>query len=153
MLAAILKQLVQGRLPTVEYLERLHRKHVEKGTRPSFDEIYSALRDVLAHYPTVHVVVDALDECQNNDGTRSQFLSKLRELQVGRDLRVMATSRSIPEIVDGFREAPKLEVRASNEDVERFVVGQMHLLPGCVQNDHALQKTIREMIVEAVDGM
>ena len=65
----------------------------------------------------------------------------------------MATSRFIPEIVDGFREALSLEVQASNEDVKRFVAGQTFRLPNCIQRNLALQNLVQEKIVEAVDGM
>jgi Cdc6-like AAA superfamily ATPase len=153
MLAAILKQLVQARPSLVEPVERLHKQHADRGTRPSPDEVFSVLRDVLAHYSTVHIVVDALDECQDSDGTRRQFLAKLRDLQAGGDVRLMATSRYIPEIVDAFNEAPKLEVQASKADVKRFVAGQLYRLPRCIQRDPALQEMVQEKIVEAVDGM
>ena len=151
LLAAILKQLVQGRLSTVEHIEWLHQKHASQGTKPSLDEIYNTLRDVLAHYPTVHVVIDALDECQ--DGTRHQFLAKLRDLHAGRDVRLMVTARSIPDIEDAFRGALRLEVQASEEDVKRFVAGQIYRLPRCIQRDPALQNLVQEKIVDAVDGM
>ncbi|KAF1939264.1 hypothetical protein EJ02DRAFT_446309 [Clathrospora elynae] len=153
MLAAILKQLVQGRPSTVEPVERLHKQHAKQRTRPSPDEIYSALRDVLAHYSTVHIVIDALDECQNSDGTRMQFLTKIRDLQAGQDICLMATSRFIPEIVDAFREASTLEVRANRDDVKRFVAGQICRLPVCIRRDPVLQEIVQEKIVEAVDGM
>jgi Cdc6-like AAA superfamily ATPase len=153
MLAAILKQLVQARLSLVDPVERLHKQHADRGTRPSPDEVFNALRDVLAHYSTVYIVVDALDECLDSDGTRRQFLAKLRNLQAGRDVRLMATSRFIPEIVDWFNEGLKLEVQASKEDVKRFVAGQICRLPKCVQRDPALQEVVQEKIVEAVDGM
>lgn len=65
----------------------------------------------------------------------------------------MATSRFIPEIVDEFREALKLEVQASKEDVKRYVVSQMHRLPKCIQGDPKLQDMVQDKIVEAVDGM
>ncbi|KAF1936856.1 hypothetical protein EJ02DRAFT_73986 [Clathrospora elynae] len=152
MLAAILKQLVQGRPSTVESVERLHKQHADRGTKPSPDEIYSALRDVLAHYSTVHIVIDALDECRNSNGTRTQFLTKIRDLQAEQDVCIMATSRFIPEIVDVFREALTLEVRANREDVKRFVAGQIYRLPGCIQRSPALQEIVQENIVEAVDG-
>lgn len=151
MLAATLKQLVQGRLSAIEPVERLHQRHADRGTKPSLDEIYSALRDVFAYYPSVRVVIDALDECQ--DGTRHQFLAKLRDLQAGRDVRLMATSRFIPEIEDAFRDALMLEVQASREDVKRFVAGQTYRLPRCIRRDTALQEIVQEKIVEAVDGM
>ncbi|RYO34681.1 hypothetical protein AA0111_g3695 [Alternaria arborescens] len=121
LLAAILKQLVRGRLSTVVHVEQLHQKHANRGTKPSLDEICSVLRDVLAHYPTVYLVIDALDECQED--TRRLVLAKLRDLQTARDVRLMATSRFIPDIEDAFREAPRLEVRASREDIKRFVDG------------------------------
>ncbi|KAF1936446.1 hypothetical protein EJ02DRAFT_480563 [Clathrospora elynae] len=153
MLAAILKQLVQGRPSTVEPVERLQKQHANQGTKPSLDEIYSALRDVLAHYSTVHIVIDALDECQNSDGTRVQFLTKIRDLQAVQDVCIMATSRFIPEIVDAFEKAPTLEVRANREDVKRFVAGQIYRLPGCIKRNPALQEIVQDKIVEAVDGM
>jgi hypothetical protein len=146
MLAAILKQLVDP-------VERLHKQHADRGTRPSPDEVFSALRDVLAHYSTVYIVVDALDECLDSDGTRRQFLAKLRDLQAGRGVRLMATSRFIPEIVDWFNEGLKLEVQASKEDVKRFVAGQICRLPKCIQRDPTLQEVVQDKIVEAVDGM
>jgi Cdc6-like AAA superfamily ATPase len=153
MLAAILKQLVQGQPLLAGPVERLHKEHAKTGTRLSFDEVFSALRDVLAHYSTVYIVVDALDECQNSDGTRRQFLAKLRDLQAGRDVRLMTTSRFIPEVVDWFNKAMKLEVQASEDDVKRFVAGQIYRLPKCIRSDLALQEIVQKKIVEAVDGM
>jgi hypothetical protein len=108
---------------------------------------------VLAHYPTVYIVIDALDECRDSNGARRQFLAKLRDLQAGRDIRIIATSRFIPEIMDAFRDALSLEVKASKEDVRRFVAGQICRLPKCIQTDLALQDMVQDKIVEAVDGM
>jgi hypothetical protein len=153
MLAAILKQLMQTRPSIVEPVERLHEQHAGRGTRPTLTEISSALRDVLEHYPTVYVVVDALDECRDSNGTRGQFLAKLRDLQAGRDLRLMATSRFIPEIMDSFEDAHWLEVRASQDDVKSFIAGQIYRLPRCIQHNIELQSLVEEKIVEAVDGM
>ncbi|KAF1945219.1 hypothetical protein EJ02DRAFT_60371 [Clathrospora elynae] len=151
MLTAIMKQLVLGRLSAIEHIDHLHRKHADRGTKPSLDEITNALRDVLAHYPYVYVVIDALDECQN--ATRRQFLAKLRDLQAGRDVRLMVTARFIPDIEDAFRTALKLEVRASREDVKRFIAGQTYRLPTCIQRSAALQDMVQEKILNAVDGM
>jgi len=151
MLAAILKQLVQARQSLVDPVERLYRKHADQGTKPSLDEVYSALQDVLTHYYSAHIVIDALDECQ--DAARRQFLAKLRDLQAKQDICLMATSRFIPNIEDAFREAPRLEVQASREDVKRFVVGQTYQLPACIQRSIVLQEMVQEKITDAVDGM
>jgi hypothetical protein len=132
-------------------VEILHQKHAGRGTKPSLDDIYSALRDVLTQYPYVHIIVDALDECQNE--TRRQLCTKLLDLQKGADMRLMVTSRFIPDVEEAFRLASRLEVEASDEDVKQFVISQIHRLPACIQRDVALQHLVQEKIVEAVDGM
>jgi hypothetical protein len=154
LLAAILKQLVQARPSIAEPAERLHEQHASRGTnKPSTDEIFGALQSVLANFSTVHVVVDALDECQDSDGARRRFLARLRTLQAVTDLRLMVTSRFIPDIVDKFIGALTLEVRASEEDVKRFVTGQIYRLPQCIQRDSALHDMVQNKVAEAVDGM
>lgn len=153
MLAAILKQLLQGRPSTFDYIEKLQQRQAIGGIRPSLDEIYSALRDVLAHYSTVYIVIDALDECKDHDGTRHQFLTKLQDLRVSQDIRLMVTSRFIPEIMDAFKDSPRLEVQASNDDVKHFVAGQTYRLSRCIQKSSALQEMVQDKIVEAADGM
>jgi hypothetical protein len=151
--AALIKQLAQARPTAAEPVERLHKQHADRGTKPSLEEIFSTLREVVVKHSTVYIVVDALDECRVSDGTRSQFLARLRELQAGQDIRLIATSRFIPEVDVEFRKAVRLEVQASNEDVRRFVAGQMYRLPKCIQRDPALQKIVEEKIPETVDGM
>ncbi|KAH8702902.1 ankyrin repeat domain-containing protein [Phaeosphaeriaceae sp. PMI808] len=153
LLAAILKQLVQVRPSLIEPVERMHQQHFNRGTRPTADEILVALQSVLARFSTVHVVIDALDECRDSDGTRRLFLAKLRDLQAKTDVRLMVTSRFIPDIVNEFDKALRLEVQASNEDVRRFVAGQVYRLPRCIQRDTALQDMVQSKIEEAVDGM
>jgi len=153
LLAAILKQLVQARSSLVGPVAQLYQRHASQGTKPSLNEIFGALQSVLTNHSTVYVVIDALDECQDSNSTRRQFLEKLRDLQAGIDLRLMVTSRFIPKIEYELREALRLEVRASNEDVMRFVAGQTYRLPKCIQRDSALQKLVQEKITEAVDGM
>lgn len=153
LLAAILKQLVQARPSLVEPVKRMYEKHTKRQTRPSLEEIVGALQSVLTNYSTVYVAVDALDECSDQDGTRRQFLAKLRDLQNRTDLRILATSRFIPDVMNGFSGAAKLEVRASEEDVKQFVVGQTYRLPKCIQRDDALQDMVQDKIVQAVDGM
>ena len=153
LLAAILKQLVQARSSLMEPVERLYAQHVNQGTRPSVDDIFNALLDVLVKFSAVYVVIDAVDECRDSDGTRRLFLAKLQDLQAKTDLRIMVTSRMIPDIINEFKTALRLEVRASDEDVKRFVAGQVQRLPRCIQRDAALQKMVQDKITEAVSGM
>ncbi|KAL8922168.1 MAG: hypothetical protein Q9208_005363 [Pyrenodesmia sp. 3 TL-2023] len=151
--ATILQQLVQERPFLAEPVANLYDRHADRKMRPSLEEILSALQVVVSNHTKVYVVVDALDECMDHDGSRSQLLSMLRKLQSTGRLRVMITSRFIPEVVQQFSFSPMLEVRASDSDVKRFIEGQTHRLPRCVQRDNELQETIQERISTAVDGM
>ena len=153
LMAAILKQLVQARPSIIEPVDRLYLQHANRGTKPSADDVFGALQSVLTKFSTVYVVIDALDECSDSNGTRRRFLAHLKDLQAKTDLRLMVTSRHIAEIRTKFRGALMLEVRANDEDVKRFVAGQIYRLPKCIQLDATLQEMVQNKVTEAVDGM
>jgi hypothetical protein len=149
--AAILKQLIQERPSVPEPVASLYSRHAHRRTRPSFEEIRSALQTVVSNFSKVYIVVDALDECLKDH--RNQLLAMLRDLQLNGNISVMATSRFLPEVVQLFTLLPTLEVRADNSDVKRFIEGQIYRLPRCVQRDNELQEAIKDGISTAVDGM
>lgn len=153
LVAAILNQLVQDRPSIAQPVSSLYDRHEVRRTRPTLEETLGALRSVLANYSKVYVVIDALDECPERDRTRSQLLELCRNLQGQTDLRLMATSRHIPDIVEEFKGMPRVEVRASNADVKRYVEGEIDQLAKCVQRDDDLQELVKNKIVEAIDGM
>jgi hypothetical protein len=153
LLSALLKQLVQSRPDIAAPVTCLYDHHSMRESRPSLDDIFEALLTICSNYARVHIVVDALDECADQDGTRSQLIQKLRELQARTNVRLLFTSRSIPEITEKFQSDPMLEVRASKEDVKRFVAGQIPRLPSCIRRDDKLISAVQSKIVEAVDGM
>jgi Cdc6-like AAA superfamily ATPase len=151
LLAALLKQLVQNRPDVAAPVTHIY--HVKSGNKPSLDDIFGALQSVCSNHATVYIVVDALDECADNDGARSRLIDRLRELQARTDVRLLVTSRRIPEISQKFQSNPMLEVLASEEDVRCFVAGQMSRLPNRIQRDDELKQVIQNKIVEAVEGM
>jgi hypothetical protein len=153
LLAIILKQLAHSRPSIPEPVSRLYEHHSTQRTRPSLEEIFSALQSVLRNYSAVYVVVDSLDECPDREGTRSRTLNKIRDLQKETDLHLMVTSRFIPEIVEEFKHTPRLEVRATAADVRRFVAGKIYELPKCIQRDKELRELVQDKITQAVDGM
>jgi hypothetical protein len=142
---------VQSRPDIAAPVTHIYDKHLRRGSRPSLDDIFGALQSVCSNYATVYIVVDALDECADID--RGRLINKLRELQARTDVRLMCTSRFIPEIERGFYSNLTLEVRASEEDVRRFVSGQMPRLPNCIRRDDELKRAVQNKIVKAVDGM
>lgn len=153
-LAAILQQLVQPNHPKVAaVITNLYEQHVAHGTQPSAEQLQQTLLAALSDFSSVYIVIDALDECSADDGTRSQLLSHVRELRGAKNLRVLITSRHLPDIVQEFSEIPRVEIRAHEEDVKLFVAGEIHRLPRCIQRDAELQRLAQDRIVEAIDGM
>jgi hypothetical protein len=153
LLAAIIKQLVQDRPSIAQSLLSMYERHRVRGTRPPFEELSSVLQSVLANYSKVYVVLDALDECPEQNGTRSQLLGICRDLQQQTGLRLMATSRHIPDIVDEFKDTPLVEVRASDSDLKRFVTGNVNRFAKFIRLSSDLQERVQTKIVETADGM
>jgi hypothetical protein len=151
LLTAILKQLVQDRPSIAKPLSSLYDYHVVRQTRPSLDETMSALQSIFGNYSRVYVVIDALDECALGD--RDELLDRLHSLQSKTDLRLMATSRDISDVVERFNGMPRLEVRADDADIKRYIIGQTKRLPRCIRRDGELQRLVQDKIAEAVDGM
>jgi Cdc6-like AAA superfamily ATPase len=153
LLANLLKQLAQGQSSLPVNVKNLYDHHQTRMTRPSLDEISKAIQSVAAMYSRVFIIVDALDECQSNDGCRPRFLSEIFTLQAQCGTNIFATSRFIPEIQKEFEGSIMLEIRASNHDVQRYLDGKISRLRPFISRNLTLQEEIKGSIIEAVDGM
>jgi hypothetical protein len=153
LLATVLKQLVQSRPGIAAPVIQIYENHQKQNSRPSLGEVLGALQPVCLAYPTTYIVIDALDEYTDRDGARTQLIDKLRKLQAKTNIRLMFTSRFIPEVTEKFQSELMLEVRASDKDVRRYVLGQSLRLPKCIQRSSELLQDVQDKIAEAVDGM
>jgi len=153
LLAAILKQLLLCKSKIPDSISRLYEKHTGQNTRPSLQDISNLCFDVTMTFSTTYLVIDALDECSTQNGARYKLLNILHKLQHRADLRIMATSRIIPEIVQQFENGLVLEVRANDADIKQFIRGQLHRLPKCIQHDLELQRFVEDEIAAVADGM
>jgi len=152
-LSALLKQLAQGQQLIPEPVKSLYDLHEKRRSRPSLEEISASLLAVIQSYSQVFVTIDGLDECRDDDDTRTKLLSTIRNLQTLSKVKLMATSRFIVKIEKEFEKDIRIDVRASNEDVERYLDSQMSRLPSCVSERPNLQQRIKTEITKAVDGM
>ena len=151
--ASLLKQLIQERPSLPESIRAVHKLHKDKQSRPSFEEISSTLHSIVTDYSRVFIFIDALDEYRASDGRHRILLSEIFSLQVKTGVSLFATSRSIPEITKEFEGCISLEIRASEEDVQRYLDGRMSQLPSFISGKPDLQETIKTEITKAVDGM
>jgi hypothetical protein len=153
LLGSLLKQLSQARSSLPDRVKTLYDQHKNKRTRPSFDEVSRALQSVAFQYSSVFIIVDALDECQVDGGCRAKFLSELFSLQAKCRVNLFATSRFIPEITEKFEGSMSLEIRASEQDIRRYMDGHMSHLPSFVGRSLDLQEEVKTNIAQSVKGM
>ena len=152
LLLSLLKQLVQKQSSLPDSVKVLYDRHKNKQTRPSPDEISIALQSIAAIYSRAFIIIDALDECQATDGCRTKFLEEIFNLQAKTRANLFATSRINDGIAKLFDREVSLKIRATNEDVEIYLNGQMRFLQPDILDDD-IRDMIRTEIIKAVDGM
>ena len=155
LMAGLLKQLIQKHISLPDSIHDLYKRHKERKTRPSLEEVSQSLFSVIGGLRRVFIVVDALDELDDNNGTRSSLLSELFRVRDSSPSRIslFATSRYIPHIADRFRGDTQLEIRASDEDMSLYLSSHTSRLPSCVSEASGLDKHIIAQVVQAADGM
>ena len=154
LMASILRQLLQHRTSVPDIVTKSYHHHVSSETRPDIGETVNMLKILLAEFAQTYVVVDALDELSASGGqVRKDLLTNLRSLQKFHNLNCMMTSRSNPQIDHQLQGSLFLEIRASNEDIKKYVYGNMGDLTKSAQNNPKLQEVIANSIVDVVDGM
>ncbi|KAJ4859780.1 ankyrin repeats (3 copies) domain-containing protein [Trichoderma breve] len=147
----LLKQLVRGQSSIPASLKNLYDQHKGKGTRPSLDEILKVLQYVIGVYCSrAFIIIDALDECQASENCRMSFIKRLLDFQ-DCGANIFATSRSIPDITDKFEGSIRLEIRASDDDIRRYVKDQISQGGSAMLRD--MQAEASTGIMSAADGM
>ena len=108
MLSSLLTQLSYLSEPSFAILARLYRAHHDGAHQPSYKALTQCLKDMLSllTHPPIYLIMDALDECPNEDGfpsVREQVLELIRDLDGHRfpNLHLCVTSR------------PEVDIRAS----------------------------------------
>ena len=127
--------------------------HTTKRTTPSSDDFRQILGAVSRDLHRLTIVVDALDECETR--ARQEFLSAVDTLRGQCEVRILATSRFLPAIEShsALLGKPKLEVRASDEDLESYIRSRAGELHGWVVSKPDLFEDLVSSTVGAVGGM
>ncbi|KAM0447023.1 hypothetical protein ACHAO4_009003 [Trichoderma viride] len=158
LLTSLIKQLARDQSCLSQEARTTFDTYKEKTQRPSLEESKTLLQQMAASYSRVFILLDALDECQASDGCRTNLLDVMFFLQESTKANIFATSRFIPEITQRFEACKRIEIRANEDDVRRYVRGQLEggnieHLPSLIKNKPALKDEIIEGISDAVDGM
>lgn len=88
------------------------------------EECRTILAELFQNHAQIFLVVDALDGC-NNTETRSEFMVILDTLikESSKPVKILISSRGEGEIVDHFRNGPKIKIRAidNRDDMIMFM--------------------------------
>ncbi|KAF3239380.1 hypothetical protein TWF192_010075 [Orbilia oligospora] len=149
LLSSLLKQLMRTQDSLPKYIEELY-DHYKGIGRPSRAQIMNSIHVISAAYSRIFIVIDALDEYEEY----SEFLEKIFEIYERQQLSIFATSRHIPDIRDKFKgkeSCTECEIRASDEDVHRYLEAQiLRLGTKAVKSN---KEIIKNRIVGLVKGM
>jgi hypothetical protein len=148
-LLELTKQLVQQTSPMPSHAEEFYRRHVN-GPQPTLKDVLRLLDLELEQKTQVFFVVDALDEIPEN--VCETVVSELMILQSKHKVNLLFTSRQSALIKRLFRNTSTRVVRASSEDIEAFLAGQMSRLPDFVMRSPELQDFVKSQIHEASMG-
>ena len=142
------------RVVFLDDIKSCHKHHARYGTRPSLNETARLLRLQVDTFDRVFIVIDALDECPELDQTRQAFLVEVRGLLP--NIRLMVTSRNIPSIENIFKHDTRLEIRAQDQDVRKFIESQMEHrddLVDLLEGHDDVRSSITSRVLEKTNGM
>ncbi|KAB8263008.1 hypothetical protein BDV32DRAFT_136095 [Aspergillus pseudonomiae] len=153
LLLSLLKQLVQGQPFIPNAVRVLYDECKRRESGPTHEGILSTLYSVTASYSRIFIIIDALDECQVSNQDRERFLQIVFGIQERAKANILVTSRFVHEIETRFKGSLRLEIRASNIDVQRYLEQRLQSFPSFVLNNSTLQREIKIKLARAVDGM
>ncbi|TKA82133.1 hypothetical protein B0A49_00190 [Cryomyces minteri] len=151
LVAALLRQLVQQLPALPEAVNDLYMRHHQRRTLPTRHELSEVLRSVASGFSQVFLVIDALDECREENDTRAEFLHSIKEVKLFAN--TLVTSRPIPAIERVFEKEPKQEIRASDGDVRAYVEAKIETELNHVSAKPSLQTEIVDKVVAKAKGI
>ena len=154
LLSDLLRQLLLQKPVITETLTSLYEKHKKSKTRLSLSQCFDLFQDQLTSFSRVFIVIDALDECPEAGQIRDILLSHIQML--GPKLSLLVTSRPIPQVTKILGSTYRLEIQASNEDIEHFlheIIPLSSNLSRFVQKEETLRERITSTIIDKAQGM
>jgi adenylate kinase family enzyme len=154
LISSLVQQLVQRQAVIPEVVTAFRTKALSRHTRPKVEHYSNLLHSMLDQFPRTFVVIDALDEYLEKDGSRTKLLEQLRLLH--HKVNLLVTSRHLAALDTEFEADAILEVRANDEDINRYLRFQIYHnrnLVAHVGRSPQLEDEIVTRISERAQGM
>jgi hypothetical protein len=151
LLAGLWRQLVHDR-DIGSIAENLYKKHREKNTAPSPEEIDNVVSSIVKEFSQVFIVVDAMDEYPELQ--REILLQQLASM--GSNVNLMFTSRPNISPDSSLPNLETLDLRAAPEDIQEYINARIKRSPRLskhIQKKPVLREEILTKIIDSVDGM
>ena len=132
----------------------LYQRHTKSKTRPLFHEYLRLLQVTIHGFSKVYLIIDGLDECSEENSSRSNFLSGIHDLQS--QTCTLFTSRNIPSIERMLHGAKKVYIEPRDQDIRNFLnqrLQKWEFLTPHLKKDPKLQETIIENILSKAQRM
>ncbi|KAJ7584497.1 hypothetical protein C8J56DRAFT_863094 [Mycena floridula] len=158
LLGSMLKQLVQYHPSISDHLLALHNIHSSQETFPDVAELITALKTETAFHECVYIVVDALDECSEDNQTREQFFPTNSGglWSLPDHVHLLITSRDILSISQAFNDEPRIHIEAHRDDLQTYIKRRIitdYKLQRLVKSDMTLEAEIIDQVILKAAGM
>ncbi|KAK6443261.1 hypothetical protein LTR95_000086 [Oleoguttula sp. CCFEE 5521] len=124
----------------------------------STEVLEGALLSLLQRRTTTYIVIDALDECPEDDDARSRLLQGFRTIvDEGAGLRLLCTSRREPDIAENMQHKTVFEISvedgAVNHDVTIYIADQIARSAKLAKLDAMVGGDIQRVLTKKAGGM
>jgi Cdc6-like AAA superfamily ATPase len=125
---------------------------------PSSETLEKILVSSIRQYDEVSVLLDALDECPEDDDARQDVLDLLQRLaRSANDLRIFTTSRQLPDIkfsMEDLNSVPmSVDTIAVDVDIGRYIRNELSRDRRLNRLSDATKTLITETVTQKADGM
>ena len=154
LMLSLLQQAVQQRSCLDPEVREFWKFHSRQSLRPSVKQVASAFTRQIKNFGKAFILVDALDECTEQDGHRRQLVSNLQALLP--DVNLLFTSREVPSIETLLKNANHMLIRAADRDIHEALASRMSeepLLQEHIEDDPNLEHFIIDQIISKTNGM
>ncbi|RYP56734.1 hypothetical protein DL769_009874 [Monosporascus sp. CRB-8-3] len=152
MLASLWKQLARSRVLDIEECETFEATYLKPNVKPAKNEILTILRDEIARYSRIFILLDAFDEFHSDH--RTALLVALRDL--GPNVNLLVTSRYIETDMFDPKRSRLLEISAADSDIRIYISGRLRSetrLGQHIAKDPVLADEIPRVIIQKAQGM
>ena len=158
----VIKQLCRKMMPLPPILNQVYEKHYTNDSHPTFGELQDLFFALIRQLDSVFFVLDALDECTLDQRKEIyHFFSEIMKLRNGAGngiIKFFVTSRKESDIERAFLSMPslKIEVKAAESDIERYVKAQIEQrldIGAPILGDKILKKKIFTALTSKANGM